>query len=141
MNLTYIPADASDIEPIFTLSRDLILRYEDLTAIDCDRVLAWVHRKIEENITQYRRILAGGTHAGYFRLSPAASGWELDDLYILPALQGRGIGTAVIEDCCARGPVILYVFTNNTGALNLYRRLGFRVREQVSPTRLILERN
>lgn len=140
MNLTCIPAGKGDIDTIFALSRDLICRYEDAASIDLPRVLAWLHRKITENISQYRRILLDGIHVGYYRLYTGELGLELDDLYIFPDHQNRGIGTEIITRCCAEGPVSLYVFTANTGALALYRRLGFREIQKVGATRLILRK-
>ena len=141
MDLTCIPADSTDVGAIYALSEGLIRRYEDLSAIDLPKVLAWVRRKITENIAEYRRILCDGVHAGYYRLVLDDDGWELDDLYIFPEFQNRGIGTAVIRQCCTQGPVTLYVFTKNTGALALYRRLGFREIRQVGATRLILRKD
>ena len=111
-----------------------------VSTIDYDRVLAWVRRKIEGNISEYQRIIADGIHAGYFHFSPAEDGWELDDLYVFPEFRSRGIGTAVIRNCCARGSVMLYVFRKNTGALALYRRLGFREAGTAGQTRLILRK-
>ena len=140
MNLTEIPADLSDVQRIFSLSKALIDQYEDLSSIDYDRVLAWVRRKIDENITQYRRILYNGNPAGFYRLCPAEDGWELDDLYIFPEYRNRGIGSAIIRRCCACGPVTLYVFTKNTRALALYRRMGFHTLCPVGTTRLILRK-
>ena len=140
MDLTYSPAAPADAGEIFELCKALIDRYEDISSIDYDRVLAWVRRKIEENISEYRRILLDGAHAGYFHFCPADEGWELDDLYIFPEFQNRGIGTAVIRDCCEKGPVMLYVFKENTGALALYRRLGFREVGTAGQTRLILRK-
>ena len=140
MDLTYSPADPADAGTIFGLCKALIDQYEDVSSIDYNRVLAWVRRKIEENISEYHRIILDGTHAGYFHFCPAEDGWELDDLYVFPEFRSRGIGTAVIRDCCAKGPVMLYVFTKNTGALALYRRLGFREVGTAGTTRLILRK-
>jgi ribosomal protein S18 acetylase RimI-like enzyme len=42
---------------------------------------------------------------------------------VLP--QGRGIGSRVLNDLIARGPVQLHVFAVNTRARALYERLGF----------------
>ena len=140
MDLTYAPACPADAGEIFELCKTLIDRYEDISAIDYDRVLAWVRRKIEGSICEYSRILADGVHAGYFHFCPAEDGWELDDLYIFPEFQNRGIGTAVIRDCCEKGPVMLYVFKKNTGALALYRRLGFQEVGTAGQTRLILRK-
>lgn len=140
MTLTFLPASETDIEPIFNLSRNLILKYEDTASIDLLRILAWVRRKIDEHIHEYRRILREGVHVGYYRLFTGELGRELDDLYIFPEYQNQGIGTEIISRCCAQGPLSLYVFTKNTGALSLYRRLGFREIQTVGSTRLILRK-
>ena len=64
---------------------------------------------------------------------------ELDDLYVLPAFQKRGIGTPVLRRCLAAGkPVYLYVFTGNARAVALYQQEGFKKVEEVSPTRMIM---
>ena len=141
MTLTFLPASETDIEPIFNLSRNLILKYEDTASIDLLRILAWVRRKIDEHIHEYRRILREGVHVGYYRLFTGELGRELDDLYIFPEYQNQGIGTEIIRRCCAQGPVTLYVFTKNTGALALYRRLGFREIQTAGTTRLILRKD
>ena len=142
MELTCKPAEQSDVQIIFDLSRDLIDRYEDVASIDYDRVLNWMHRKIRDNIGQYICVFADGRKAAYYRFCRNGQMMELDDLYILPQYRGRGIGTAVVERCCAETalPVMLYVFAQNTGALGLYQRLGFTITEQVSATRCILRR-
>ena len=40
--LTYRTAQAEDIPVIFSLSKDLIDRYEDLSSIDYEKVMAWM---------------------------------------------------------------------------------------------------
>lgn len=45
LEITYDTAKIEDIEPIYQLCRQLILDYENLESIDCDRVLNWVHKK------------------------------------------------------------------------------------------------
>ena len=57
MNLQFCVADATDIPVIFTQAKDLIDRYEDITTIDYDRVLAWVEKKIRSYISEYRCVL------------------------------------------------------------------------------------
>ena len=66
-------------------------------------------------------------------------GWEIDDLYVLPEFQGRGIGTFTVRKCLEEGEnVFLYVFSKNQGAVRLYSSLGFEISEKVSPTRYIM---
>ena len=142
MHLTFHPAAAEDIAPLVALNRDLIETYEDLTAIDLPRVLAWTERKITKNLSQYSCIFSEGQKVGYFRLCPGEAETELDDFYIFPDFRSRGIGTEVLLRCIREQtkPLTLCVFTKNTGAMALYSRMGFRVTENISHTRCIMRR-
>lgn len=40
MEITYQPIEQQDVEKIFAYLKELILRYEDLGQIDCEKVLA-----------------------------------------------------------------------------------------------------
>ena len=143
MKLTYQNATVEDIQPIFCLCKGLIDAYEDLGSIDYPGVLQWVYRKIEASIGEYTTVLIDGQTAGYYHFYRNEDGiYELDDLYILPGFQNRGIGTAVIRSCCesVREPVMLYVFAGNEGAIALYQRLGFEITETVHESRYIMRR-
>ncbi len=142
MELNYERASGADVEAIFALSKALIDQYEDMESIDYDKVLQWVRRKIDAQIGEYQRVLMDGDLAGYVHFHPDGERMELDDLYILPEYRGRGIGTAVVEKCCAKmeKPVYLYVFRRNEGAVRLYRRLGFEIVQEVGSSRYIMQR-
>ncbi len=136
------PAQHADIEILYACNRALIEIYEDTDTIDLAHVLAWIRRKLEGHIEEYSRILVDGEVAGFFRFALSEDAMELDDLYILPAYQNRGLATALIRSLVSTTalPVFLYVFRENRGAVRLYERLGFRVTEEVSPTRYIMTR-
>ena len=142
MELAFQKARPEDIEVLFRFNRDLIDRYEAVQSIPYEGVLAWVRKKIEENIESYTRIYADGCLAGFYRFLPNGDKMELDDLYIFPEFQNRGIGTCILEKCCGETekPVMLYVFSRNTGAVALYRRRGFEIRETIKNTRYIMVR-
>lgn len=142
MELNYARASGADVEAIFTLSKALIDQYEDVASIDYDKVLQWVRRKIDAQIGEYQRVMMDGDLAGYVHFHPDGERMELDDLYILPEYRGRGIGTAVVEKCCAETekPVYLYVFRRNEGAVRLYQRLGFEIVQEVGSSRYIMQR-
>lgn len=143
MDFTFAPAAVRDIGTIFDLSKVLIDEYENLQNINYDKVLTWVRRKIEVNIASYTCIFYRGQKAGFYRFCPNDTMMEIDDLYILPEFRNQGIGTFVIRKCCSETnlPVMLYVFTRNTGALSLYRRLGFQVTQAIGDSRCIMVRN
>ena len=137
MRLQYVSADTSDISVIFSQAKNLIDTYEDISCIDYEKVLAWVKRKITENISQYTALLCDGEKCAFYRLCEDG---ELDDLYVLPKFQNKGIGTQILNKCVSDSntSLYLYVFTRNVRAIAFYERFGFSVRESVGNTRCIL---
>lgn len=142
MEITYKEAAADDVEPIYMLCKRLIDDYEDTKSIDYEKVLNWVFKKIQRSIGEYSVVYADGQKAGYYHFYKNADGeYELDDLYIFPEYQSRGIGTNIIKKCCSSvdAPVLLYVFIKNKRALSLYEKLGFEVVKTVGGTRYIMK--
>lgn len=126
MTLSYSPAQPEDIDQIDLLCKELIQTYEQLDSID-----------------DYTVICADGMKAGYYHFyRNEDSLLELDDLYLFPPFQNQGIGTAVIQKCCASTtePIQLYVFARNTRAVALYERLGFQITATVHQTRYIMRK-
>ena len=139
MQLAYEPARREDAPAIFAFARELIVTYETDPELDLAMALDWTRRKIEKRIDEYTRVLWGGEVVGYYRFAPDGDRMELDDLYVLPEYRNRGIGTAILRRCLAQGkPVYFYVFTQNARAVALYRREGFSMVADVSPTRAIM---
>ena len=140
MNLQFVPATESDASVIFEQAKNLIDTYEDTESIDYDKVLAWVNRKIEMCISEYTCVVADNVRCAYYRLCEDG---ELDDLYVLPGFQNKGIGSEILKKCIAESakPLYLYVFSRNIRAISFYKRLGFSARETVGKTRLIMARN
>ena len=144
MELVQKPATKEDIDVIFQLCRQLIEDYERPESIDYPKVLAWVQKKLEDSVGEYTAVYVNGQKAGFYHFFRNEEGlFELDDLYIFPEFQNRGIGTQIIGQCCARvrEPVMLYVFIRNSGAVRLYRRLGFQVTQTIHGSRYIMLRN
>lgn len=141
--ITYEKATACDIAPIYRLCKQLIDRYENTDAIDYDRVLKWVYRKIETSIDEYTTVHVAHKKAGYFHFFQNEAGeYEIDDLYIFPEYRNRGIGSEVIRSCISsvNAPVMLYVFIKNEKAVALYQRLGFEIVQIVSDSRYIMQK-
>jgi GNAT superfamily N-acetyltransferase len=75
-----------------------------------------------------------GTFAGCVALRPAQDAHWLEHFYLDPALQGRGIGSAVLGTLLERhdrddAPIRLNVLRGSP-ALRLYERHGFRVESE-----------
>lgn len=143
MNITYDMATKEDMECIYQFNKHLIYDYETMESFDYDRVFKWILNKLENRIDEYTTIYADGIKAGYYHFYKNEEGeYEIDDLYIFPAFQGKGIGTAVIHKCCSsvNEPVMLYVFIKNQRAVSLYQRLGFEVVKNVKDSRYIMRK-
>jgi ribosomal protein S18 acetylase RimI-like enzyme len=83
-------------------------------------------------------IVAANRDAGGLWLESSPEVLYIADIQVLPELQCRGIGTAVLKGLIAeasmRGvPVELSVLVANPRARRLYERLGFRVTAEASP--------
>ena len=78
--------------------------------------------------TETQVVIVDGLAVGLLRVSESESALFIDQVEIVPDYQGRGIGTALINDLLARGrPVELRLMKVNADAGRLYERLGFRV--------------
>lgn len=139
MKLEYGNATADDIPVIFAQAKALVDSYEDVSAIDCGRVMDWMERKITKLVESYTRVCRNGACCAYYRLTEDG---ELDDFYVLPGFRGQGIGSTILERCIGESEKNLWlcVFTENRRAMALYQRFGFRVTETVCNTRAIMRR-
>lgn len=144
MDLEFVPAEAEDIESIFSQLKELIDAYEDLQSIHYKKVLAWCRGQIRAHIGETTCILADGKRVGWFCLMPSDDGrMELDNFFVLPEYRNLGIGTAALNRCIHQTdkPIFLCVFLKNTRAMALYTRMGFRVIDHKGTTRCILQRD
>lgn len=101
---------------------------------------AWQRNDFERRFKEQHVsiIEAGGLDAGGLWLESSPDLIYIADLQVLPELQGRGIGTSVLQGLIAQAatrdvPVELVVLQVNPRARRLYERLGFRVMDEGDP--------
>ena len=73
--------------------------------------------------------------AGLISLTETGEGSLIEDLYVLPQLEGRGYGGALLKAAIAqaRGPVYLWILNNNIKALDYYQKRGFALSGREKP--------
>ncbi|MFX3634805.1 MAG: GNAT family N-acetyltransferase [Candidatus Pristimantibacillus sp.] len=76
-------------------------------------------------------LCSGEERTGVLRIHYGEEATTIVDIAMLPDVQGKGIGTQVMlylqgEADTTGQPLRLHVDNNNTGALRLYERLGFK---------------
>jgi GNAT superfamily N-acetyltransferase len=94
----------------------------------CKWTLEHIRREGADSTTSV--IEVDNERAGRLRTTRAADYIELSGIQLLPDVQRRGIGTAIIEDLKAQAagagvPLELAVEKDNPDARKLYERLGF----------------
>ncbi|WP_328887562.1 GNAT family N-acetyltransferase [Streptomyces sp. NBC_00316] len=127
------PADPSDLERIAEL-RAVVMRpdLERLGRYDEHRVRQRLRNVFAPEHTSL--VLADGEFAGSVTLRPIESGWWLENFYLSPAVQGRGIGTAVLrtllERTDAEGADVRLDVLQGSPARRLYERHGFTLERE-----------
>ncbi|HEX4227839.1 MAG TPA: GNAT family N-acetyltransferase [Bryobacteraceae bacterium] len=100
-----------------------------------ERYFGWNRLQQEENFSTWfkpneaRIITADGTDAGWIQQRHDASEIFLGSIYVTPAMQGKGIGTSVIQDLLHlaehRSQAVTLAVMKINPAVRLYQRLGF----------------
>ncbi|MFB9593643.1 GNAT family N-acetyltransferase [Streptomyces racemochromogenes] len=126
-------AEPADVEEIAEL-RAAVMRpdLERLGRYDEHRVRQRLRDSFSPRHTSV--ITADGDFAGCVTVRPAEEGWWLEHFYLAPALQGRGLGSAVLRRLLEAidadpAPVRLNVL-RGSAAQRLYERHGFTVEVQ-----------
>jgi GNAT superfamily N-acetyltransferase len=123
------PADPADREFAYDVACKAIRPYAEQTfgVWDEPRVRQMLASNIDAGIT--RIVVAGAEPAGFLCVDEREDHIRLDQLFLLPAQQCKGIGTELVRGVLARArelqvPVRLRVLRVNP-AKRLYERLGF----------------
>ncbi|MBM9504230.1 GNAT family N-acetyltransferase [Actinacidiphila acididurans] len=122
------PAQASDVEAVAEL-RAVVLRadLERLGRYDGQRVRQRLRDGFDPAHTWV--IEVGGAFAGCVALRPAEDAHWLEHFYLVPHLQGSGIGSGVLrrllERCDRRGVLVRLNVLQGSAARRLYERHGF----------------
>jgi ribosomal protein S18 acetylase RimI-like enzyme len=122
---TAVASDADPIAAIYLASRSMQHAFAPMTVNE----VAAVRSRLQER----RARVAVSVHAaentplGFCAVSHHESAAWIDELYLLPCLAGKGIGSLLLEHVLhgSAGPVRLYTFEANAGARRFYERHGF----------------
>lgn len=131
-------ADEAFVHDVTAAARADVLA---LTGWPAEQSTAFVEFHVRAQTADYQRrfpesehqvVLVDGAPAGRFWTARDDDALRLLDVMLLPAYQGRGVGTVLLrglQDQAARGgvPVLLTVSAANDRAFALYLRLGFVV--------------
>lgn len=135
-----IDASSEDMELLISSKLSTILEYaRDLDEEEVKRIHAYVNESVPVMLSEYKVVLVDGKKAGCLLVTAYEDGVMLDEIYLDKACRNRGIGTEIIKEVLSKHDVVyLWVYKENKGARELYRRLGF-VEERETETRYFMK--
>lgn len=125
-------ATKDDIELLTTYKLASILDYaKDLSKDESEKITNYVKFTIPTQIRDYKIITINRKKVGCLLLEKYEDGILLNELYLDKNYRKKGIGTDILTDILNNNPkVYLWVYKENDNALNLYKRLGFKIKEE-----------
>ena len=122
------PADAVAVAEVLITSRRAALGAIPPSVHDDHDVRTWVATTV---ISSHEVWIVDEPDAGVVAAMVLADDW-VDQLYVLPGLAGRGLGTQLLDLAKQQRPhgLQLWTFATNTGAQRFYLRHGFVVAQR-----------
>ena len=136
-NIILQPASASDFGLTFAIKKSAGGEYiRDVFGWD-EQVQIGFHKK-QFSPDNTHLILSNGSVVGWISVFDHEDCTKIDEFYVLPEFQNRGIGTSVLLEAVAharrRGvPLRIRVFKINRSGIRFYERSGFRKQDEDGP--------
>jgi ribosomal protein S18 acetylase RimI-like enzyme len=117
------PSDAAELAAIHIAARRDAMPYLPTLHSDEDTV-RWFVARLSQIPAAFRVARTDQDIVGYCVLHDG----QLEDLYVRPDHQGRGVGSALLDAAKSSGPhkIVLSTFQQNTKARAFYEARGFR---------------
>lgn len=124
-------ATKNDIELLISYKLASILDYaKDLPKEEKEKIIIYVQSTIPKQINEYKIILINDKKVGCLLLEKYQDGVLLAEIYLDENYRGKGIGTNILNNILNNNSkVYLWVYKENILALNLYEKLGFRIKK------------
>ena len=126
-------ASIKDIERIKKYKLNTIFQYaKDLDKEEVEKINNYVNKTISNQIFEYKNIVLNNIAVGSFLVTKNENGLLLDEIFIEEQYRNKRIGTSIIKGVIskANNNVYLWVYKDNIKAVDLYNKLGFKIKEE-----------
>lgn len=132
----------SDLPLITHYKLDSILMYADnITEEEHKKIEEYVKKEVPRQQSDYKMIVIQNQVIGAFLIRDYEDGKLLDEIYIEARCRNHGIGTNIIKAIIEENAIVyLWVYKSNKKAIQLYKRLGFKLKEKTDTRYFMVHR-
>lgn len=142
MNTNYELIEAKNEDFEFIKNAKIITIFDfakNLSDEEREDILSYVDRFTAKFLKDYKIISINNRKSGVFLIRDYEDGVLLDEIYLMPKYRNLGIGSNIIKsEIIKHNKVYLWVYKENSKAVDLYKRLGFDVYEDKGERFLML---
>ena len=122
-------ATKDDLELLKAYKLATILDYAyDLPEEEINKITNYVNNTVSKQINDYKVIVLDNEKIGCLLLEKYTDGILLSEIYLDKNYRRKGIGTKILANVLNNNPIVyLWVYKENIKALNLYKKLGFKI--------------
>ena len=137
-----VKASKKDIPRLIQYKKDIIYMYsKDLVEDERNKIDEYIITSVNETFKDYYNIIIDDKIIGSILVKDIQEGKLIDEIYIEKEFRNNGIGTDIIKKLIENNESIyLWVYKDNTKAVSLYKRLGFKVIDETE-SRYYMEYN
>ncbi len=132
MDYKLVKSSIKDVDKLFKYKMINILEYaHNLSEDEIKKINKYAYKEVNDLIDYYNNIIVDNKSIGCLSVTNERDGKLLDEIYLEEEYRNNGIGTSIIKKILNdNNKVYLWVYKENTKAIKLYKRLGFKVLEE-----------
>ena len=126
-------ATIHDLERIKYYKLKTIVEYaKNLSEEEMTKIDNYICESVSAFIKEYRNIIYNKKIIGSILVRKIDGGLLLDEIFIDKEYRNKGIGSLIIKNYVLDNDynIYLWVYKDNVKAFNLYKRLGFKIKEE-----------
>lgn len=126
-------ATISDLERIKYYKLKTIVEYaKSLSEEEMTKIDNYICESVPALIKEYKNIIYNKKIIGSILIRKIDDGLLLDEIFIEKEYRNKGIGSSIIKDYVLNNDynIYLWVYKDNIKAFNLYKNLGFKIKEE-----------
>lgn len=133
-NMNYELRKATKVDKellIFAKEKSILDFAKDISQEELFKIKNYVNTTIPKQLKDYKVITINNESIGCLLIEKYKDGILVNEIYLNKDYRGQGIGTNILTNVLSKNSkVYLWVYKENVKAINLYQKLGFKIKEE-----------